>query len=89
MLGLVARSAERGGVLIDLVIYAEFFIWYDAIENCERTIAVFGATLKSCRESAVPHRQRVSPLPRGIFLIFGPRPCASEQFEQTFNAAAR
>jgi predicted nucleic acid-binding protein len=37
------RASERGGLLINPVIYAEFSVWFDDMGQLERVLADFGA----------------------------------------------
>jgi predicted nucleic acid-binding protein len=46
-------AADHGGLLINPIVYAEFSVWYNAIEDCERTLAAFGATLEELPREAL------------------------------------
>ena len=47
------RAADRGGLLINPIIYAEFSVWYASMETCERVLASFGADLEELPREAL------------------------------------
>lgn len=44
------RAVSRGGIMINPVVYAEFSVWYDSIEEFEQVLARFGVVFE-----ALPH----------------------------------
>ena len=47
------RAAVRGGILINPVVYAEFSVWYDAIEDYERVLGRFIAAYEELPREAL------------------------------------
>ena len=47
------RAADRGGLIVNPIVYAEFSVWYDSIESCEDTLTAFGATLEELPREAL------------------------------------
>ena len=47
------RAAVRGGILINPVMYAEFSVWYDAIEDYERVLGRFGVAFEQLPREAL------------------------------------
>lgn len=47
------HAAERGGLLINPIIYAEFSVWYNDLEQLDRTLADFGAAFEELPREAL------------------------------------
>ena len=46
-------AAERGGLLINPVIYAEFSVWYDDLQQLDRLLADFGVAYEELPREAL------------------------------------
>lgn len=47
------HAAERGGLLINPIIYAEFSVWYNDLKQLDRTLADFGAVFEELPREAL------------------------------------
>ena len=47
------RAADRGGLLINPIVYAEFSVWYDDIQRVECVLEGFGATMENLPRQAL------------------------------------
>ena len=47
------RASTHGGISINPIVYAEFSVWYDAIERCEEVLGEFGATFEELPREAL------------------------------------
>jgi len=49
----LARGAERGGLLINPFVYAEFSVWYESLEECEHVLARFEVAFEELPREAL------------------------------------
>lgn len=49
----LAHGLERGGLLINPVVYSEFSVWYDRIEQVDRDLAQFGVNYEELPREAL------------------------------------
>ncbi|MHB1273876.1 MAG: type II toxin-antitoxin system VapC family toxin [Rhodanobacter sp.] len=47
------RAAERGGMLINPIIHAEFSVWYDDLQRLDRVLADFGVAFEELPRAAL------------------------------------
>lgn len=47
------RAADRGGLLINPIVYAEFSVWYNDIRQVERVLENFGAAFEELPREAL------------------------------------
>jgi len=47
------HAAERGGLLINPIVYAEFSVWYDDLQRLEHVLAEFGVTFEELPREAL------------------------------------
>jgi hypothetical protein len=47
------RAAERGGLLINPIVYAEFSVWYDDLQRLDHVLEEFGATFEEIPRAAL------------------------------------
>lgn len=47
------RAAERGGLLINPIVYAEFSVWFEDFQQLEQVVADFGVTFEELPRDAL------------------------------------
>lgn len=47
------RAAEHGGLLINPIVYAEFSVWYDDLQQLDHVLAAFGAAYEELPREAL------------------------------------